>query len=47
VYMNTLRELSLTELTVEQDAFNENGLWYVAIHKHEDVSTMLMSRIAR
>lgn len=25
--MNTLRELSLTELTREQDAFNENGLW--------------------
>ena len=26
VYMNTLRELSLTELTLEQDAFNQNGL---------------------
>ena len=28
-YLNTLRELSLTELTREQDSFNENGLWYV------------------
>ena len=28
-YLNTLRELSLTELTHEQDSFNENGLWYV------------------
>ena len=28
-YLNTLRELSLTELTREQDTFNENGLWYV------------------
>ena len=28
-YLNTLRELSLTELTQEQDSFNENGLWYV------------------
>ncbi|KAF2111293.1 hypothetical protein BDV96DRAFT_603398 [Lophiotrema nucula] len=27
-YMNTLRELSLIELTLEQDALNENGLWY-------------------
>ena len=27
--MSTLRELSLTELTQEQDAFNENGLLYV------------------
>ncbi|KAL9082679.1 MAG: hypothetical protein Q9165_008820 [Trypethelium subeluteriae] len=26
VYMNSLRELSLTELTQEQDVFNENGL---------------------
>ena len=26
-YLNTLRELSLTELTREQDSFNENGLW--------------------
>ena len=30
-YMNSLRELSLTELTKEQDAFNENGLWYVLL----------------
>ena len=30
-YVNTLRELSLTELTREQDAFNENGLWYVLL----------------
>ena len=29
IYVNTLRELSLTELTREQDSFNENGLWYV------------------
>ena len=28
-YLNTLREMSLTELTREQDSFNENGLWYV------------------
>ncbi len=28
-YLKTLRELSLTELTQEQDSFNENGLWYV------------------
>ena len=27
LYMNTFRELTLTELTKEQDAFNENGLW--------------------
>ena len=27
IYINTLRELSLTELTLEQDAFNEYGLW--------------------
>ncbi|KAL9020281.1 MAG: hypothetical protein Q9185_002461 [Variospora sp. 1 TL-2023] len=27
IYQNTLRELSLTALTLEQDAFNENGLW--------------------
>lgn len=27
IYQNTLRELSLTTLTTEQDAFNENGLW--------------------
>lgn len=33
VYMNTLRELSLMELTVEQDAQNEKGLWYVIIHE--------------
>ena len=26
IYLNTVRELSLTELTREQDAFNENGL---------------------
>lgn len=26
-YLNTVRELSLTELTQEQDSFNENGLW--------------------
>ena len=26
IYLNTLRELSLTELTREQDSFNENGL---------------------
>lgn len=30
IYSNTLRELSLIDLTREQDAFNENGLWYVA-----------------
>ena len=28
-YLNTLRTLSLTELTREQDSFNQNGLWYV------------------
>ena len=28
-YLDTLRELSLTELTREQDSSNENGLWYV------------------
>ena len=28
IYLNTLREQSLTELTLEQDAQNENGLWY-------------------
>ena len=27
--LSTLRELTLTELTREQDAFNENGLWYL------------------
>lgn len=27
MYQNTVRELSLTALTLEQDAFNENGLW--------------------
>ena len=27
VLLNTLRELSLTELTREQDSFNQNGLW--------------------
>lgn len=27
VYVNTLRALSLTELTMEQDTFNEKGLW--------------------
>ena len=47
VYMNTLRELSLTELTVEQDAFNQNGLWYIATSKHEDAAAMLTSRIVR
>ena len=31
-FLNTLRELSLTELTREQDPFNENGLWYVLHH---------------
>lgn len=30
IYQNTLRELSLTTLTREQDAFNENGLWLFA-----------------
>ncbi|KAL8651007.1 MAG: hypothetical protein Q9210_003490 [Variospora velana] len=31
VYQNTLRELSLTALTLEQDAFNENGLCQIMI----------------
>lgn len=31
IHVNTLRELSLTELTREQDDFNENGLWYVRL----------------
>ncbi|KAL8718429.1 MAG: hypothetical protein Q9225_004428 [Loekoesia sp. 1 TL-2023] len=30
-YLNTLRELSLTELTTEQDSFNENGLCQIMI----------------
>lgn len=30
-YLNTLRELSLTELTREQDTFNENGLCQIMI----------------
>lgn len=34
IYANTLRELSPTELTREQDAFNENGLWYVFLSWH-------------
>ena len=29
IYLNTFRELSLTELTREQDSFNENGIQYV------------------
>ena len=32
IYVNTLRELSLTELTQEQDGFNENGLWSVLLY---------------
>ena len=31
-FLNTLRELSVTELTREQDSFNESGLWYVFRH---------------
>ncbi|CAO1606145.1 hypothetical protein XANCAGTX0491_009645 [Xanthoria calcicola] len=31
IYQNTLRELSLTTLTTEQDAFNENGLCQIMI----------------
>lgn len=35
-FLNTLRELSLTELTREQDSFNENGLWYVLRHTSDE-----------
>ncbi|KAF2238005.1 FAD binding domain protein [Viridothelium virens] len=44
VYMNSLRELSLTELTQQQDAFNENGLCQVAISTTYYLSETLLTR---
>jgi hypothetical protein len=47
VYMNTVRELSLTDLTMEQDAWNQNGLWYVPTNNYPSFSAILMSKTAR
>ncbi|KAI9666055.1 MAG: hypothetical protein M1821_003990 [Bathelium mastoideum] len=44
IYVNSLRELSVTELTQEQDAFNENGLCQIAIATTYYLSETLLSR---
>ncbi|KAF2675969.1 putative oxidoreductase [Lentithecium fluviatile CBS 122367] len=44
VYMNTLRELSLLELTREQDALNENGLCQVMISTTYYLDLPLLTR---
>jgi hypothetical protein len=41
VYTNTLREVSLMDLTLEQDAFNENGLWYAKMCKQSDKHSLI------
>jgi len=47
VYMNTVRELSLTDLTIEQDAWNTTGLWYVPSNEHQFSPAILMSKTVR
>ncbi|KAI9691062.1 MAG: hypothetical protein M1822_008682 [Bathelium mastoideum] len=44
IYVNSLRELSVTELTQEQDAFNENGLCQIAVATTYYLSETLLSR---